>query len=158
MKLAYEAFFLTQWVLFLLRRILSFGYGILQFVSKPGSRYIVPIGIAALLYQARPWLHAYFTGFIAGMRGEPDVVSWAQRTASRAYYGYEVDPWILDTIVFALFVIACGLYVLLSRALTVLLGAFPKMTRPLRPLRRLEPTAQNIRSAVVKIAVPKLPR
>lgn len=158
MKLAYEAFFLTQWALFLLRRILSFGYGILQFVSKPGSRYIVPIGIAVLLYQARPGLHAYFAGFIAGMRGEPDVVSWAQRTATRAYYGYEVEPWILDTIVFALFVIACGLYVLLSRALTVLLGAFPKMTRPLRPLRRLEPTAQNIRSAVVKIAVPKLPR
>jgi hypothetical protein len=156
----YEAFYLTRWVIFLIRLALSYGYGILQFIAKPGSRYLVPGAIAVLGYLNLSWLQGIVAdAFESYENGStPQVVSLVERHVQRAYYGYTTEPWKLDLALIILFLLACFAYVLLSRALTVVLGAFPQVARPLRPLRRLQPTNQKITSAVVQLAVPKLRR
>ena len=64
----------------------------------------------------------------------------------------------LDTILALVFVLAACVYVALSRLLVLLLGAFPPVVRPLRPLRRPTLRLRSIRPVVVRLAVPRLPR
>ena len=52
---------------------------------------------------------------------------------------------------------ACG-YVILSRMLSGVLGTFPPITRPLRPIRRLSAHRRPIRPVVVRQVVPRLRR
>lgn len=158
MRAGYEIFYLGQWVVFLIRWVLSAFYGALQFVAKPGSRYIVPTVIAVVGYFNLAAIEGALIDFINNYNtaGTPELLASAQRSFREAYYGQAVEPWMVHVGLVILFLIACYLYVLLSRALAVVIGAFPKITRPLRPLRRLRATEQKIKSAVVQIAVPKL--
>lgn len=67
-------------------------------------------------------------------------------------------PWMLDALMVALFVLAGSVYEQISYLLSVVLGTFPQPAWPLRPVRPLIVRARRIRSAVVTIAVPPLPR
>ena len=101
---AYLLFYLVQWVIYLIHRLLSILYGLVQFFSKPGSRLIVPIGAAGMLYLlrdlAQPLAEAYARDISPLVTSEP----WL-------FYG-------LEGVVFALAICA---YVILSRALAVVL-------------------------------------
>jgi hypothetical protein len=63
---------------------------------------------------------------------------------------------VIDAIVALEFVLAASVYGALSRVLTLVLGAFPPMVRPLRPLRRLKATGQAVKPVRVSLAVPPL--
>jgi hypothetical protein len=166
----YNTFFLFRWAIFLVRRTAFIVYGLLNFITKPGSRFIVPVVLAISMFMAREPLGRFFvpligppTEFISTVaydtiNGPPGYAELARRKAVRAYYGYDVSEWSLDIGLLLIFLVSIVAYNWLSFLLSVVLGAFPKVTRPLRPLRRLEPTARNIRSATVQIAVPKLRR
>jgi len=41
-NVAYEVFFLCQWLIYLLRLVLSFAYGTLQFIAKPARATSCP--------------------------------------------------------------------------------------------------------------------
>jgi hypothetical protein len=159
-RFGYELFYAVRWAVFLIRLTLSFIYGLLQFIAKPGSRFIVPCVIAVVGYLNLTWLQGVvddaITGYNAG--SSFDLVGLMTHHARRAYYGYAAEEWQLDAALIAIFLLACAGYVILSRVLALVLGAFPQITRPLRPLRRLRPTNQKITSAVVLPAVPKLRR
>jgi hypothetical protein len=167
---AYNSFFVTRWVLFLLRRLIFFSYGILQFISKPGSRWIVPVVVAVVMFLAHVTLEKRLIPVIgptadlvsqiayAIIHGEPTIAEKARRATVRAYYGYDINEWSLDAALVVIFLLFVAVYFVLSLVLSVVLGAFPKVTRPLRPLRRLEATKQDVRSAKVQSAVPKLRR
>ena len=60
-------------------------------------------------------------------------------------------------LVVALGVASC-VYAALSRILATVLGTFPPITRPLRPLRRLTVKNRAVKSVAVRVVVPKLPR
>ncbi len=53
MRLAYGLLYLVQWVFYLLRLALSLAYGVLQFISKPGSRPIMILGTGIALFLLR---------------------------------------------------------------------------------------------------------
>ena len=115
--------------------------GVLRFFSKPGSRIIIPVLLIGLTLLLRPGLHDALR-FLAWM--------W------NPYYRPE---WIaLDLVLVGLLTALIYAYVLASRALAVVLGAFPVAKRPLPPLRRLKETKQEIRPAVVRVVVPRLRR
>ena len=160
MNVGYEIFYLTQWVIFLVRLILSWGYGVVQFFGKPGSRIIVPAGIVIAGYLNLGRLQNLTADLLYNYQNRdlPGIVAAAQRQFQEVYYGHAIDPWVLDAVLVFVFVLTTCAYVIASRALSLVLGAFPKVTRPLRPMRRLRATNQKITSAVVTIAVPKLPR
>jgi hypothetical protein len=138
---AYNLFFLLRWLIYLVRRVLSVLYGLLAFVGKPGSRIIVPVVAVALAYLMRPYVHAVLTPY--ALEFDPTE---------------RPDPLLLDGIAVAAIVIGACAYVLLSRAVGLVLGAFPPLTRPLPPLRRIRLKARPVKPVVVSLKVPKLPR
>jgi hypothetical protein len=160
MRLGYEVFYLLQWVIFLVRMVLSITYGILQFISKPGSRYIVPAAVALGGYYRLEWLQEQVVDVIYhyNNRDTPSILVTMQRQVQQAYYGHAIDPRMLDVGLGVLFVLACGTYIVVSRILAVVLSAFPPFTRPLPPVRRIRMKAAPITSAVVQLIVPKLRR
>jgi hypothetical protein len=139
--LAYNLFFALCWVIYLLRRVLSVVYGLLEFISKPGSRIIAPIAAVILAYECRPTLHHFLAPFMLAF----DPM-------------HRPEPLLLDAVAALGLTLAICAYVLLSRALGVVLGVFPPLGHPLPPLRRLRPKARSLRPVIVSISVPKLPR
>lgn len=133
--------FLGRMLAYLLRKVIYRCLGLLRFFSKPGSRVIVPVGLIAFAILARQVWHEAIT-------------TQLQMTDP----GFEPETYVLDVV---LFVIVAGLivvYLLASKLLGVLLGAFPVAMMPLPPMRDLKPTETTISPAVVRIVVPPLPR
>jgi hypothetical protein len=85
------------------------------------------------------------------------------------YYGYHPPPefmaylpdWHLtlaDAVLVFVLIAAAFVYAVASCVLELVLGAFPPMVRPLRPMRALRVRNRKIRPVAVRLAVPKLPR
>ena len=72
--------------------------------------------------------------------------------------GFAAGWLILDGLGLLALVAGWWIYSLLSMALNIVIGAFPMPMRPLSPQRRLKPTKTNIKPAVVRVVVPRLPR
>jgi hypothetical protein len=66
------------------------------------------------------------------------------------------QPTLADAVLLFALVAAAFVYAVASRLLALVLGAFPPVVRPLRPLRRLRASKRAIRPVVVRVAVPKL--
>lgn len=115
--------------------------GFLRFFSKPGSRIIVPVLLIVLAVLARPVLHDFLR------------LVWA---ANNPYT--RLEPLAMDVMLLLPLALLIYAYVLASRALAVVLGAFPVAKRPLPPMRRLKPTKVDIQPAVVRVVVPRLRR
>lgn len=141
MRLAYTLLYLAQWVGYLIRLLLSWAYGVLQFISKPGSRLIVPVITAPILFVTREQLYPQVEAFLR----EIDF----QTTP---------DPLLFDALLAVGFTLAACGYVILSRLLAIVLGTFPPITRPLPPVRRLYVGRRAIRPVVVRQVVPPLRR
>jgi len=131
-----------KWLVFLIRYAFYAAYGCIQFVSKPGTRVLFPVVLLAASFWQRDQIEPFFRGFAQGLLGSDDS-----------------GP------IFA--VVACGIviaiagfaYVLLSKIVAVILGIFPPITRPLRPLKNLraaKPT--SVSPVAVRVVVPPLPR
>lgn len=129
MSAGYEAFFLARIFFYIFRLLLSLVYGVLRFISKPGSRKIMPVLVGGFLFLV--WMV---------VRGQVS------------------DPILAAVMLFAIFLIFTIAYVIVSRVLALVLGTLPVVTKPLAPMRRLRPKQQVISSAVVKIVVPPLTR
>jgi hypothetical protein len=133
--------FASRVVLFVIRLALYYVYGLLRFFSKPGSRILVPLALIVAALLTRPALHI--------------VITYQLRTFDP---GFEPESWLLDTLLALSVLVVIVAYRLGSRILAIMLGAFPPPLRPLPPMRRLEPTDTKITPAVVRVAVPPLPR
>jgi hypothetical protein len=161
MSAIYNGFFAARSGFYFVRVALWLGYSVLQFISKPGSRYIVPLVLAVLTFLSRSELHEVLGPFLHalwyGTRHDP--VSWVTDHATQLYRGdYGIDPWIVDLVLVGSFLLFCVLYGLLSRMLHVILSTFPAIGRPLPPLRRLQATRAAFSVAKVRVVVPPLPR
>jgi hypothetical protein len=141
MTLAHGLLYLVQWVFYLIRLVFSLAYGVLQFISKPGSRPIVILGTGTVLFLLREQAHP--------------LAYEVLRSADPQLPG---DPWVLDSMLGIAFLLAACGYVVLSRMLSVVLGTFPPIIRPLRPVRRLSARRRPIRPVVVRQVVPRLRR
>ncbi len=141
MRVLYELSYLFRWMLFFSFLLLFMLYRLLQFISKPGSRAIVPTGMVAAAYVYRPELHAWLYPLIE-----------AQGPS------FPIEDWLLDALLVIGLTIAACAYIVLSHLLALLLGAFPTVTQPLPPQRRLRVKSSTITPAVVRIVVPRLPR
>lgn len=133
--------FLGRFAFFLFRLLIYRNLGLLHFFSKPGSRLIIPALLVAAAIFARTLWHELITGQL--------------RLADP---GLEPEIGVLDVVLVVVVVVASVAYVILSKLLAIILGAFPVPVRPLAPLRKLEPTKTEITPAVVRISVPRLPR
>lgn len=132
---------LIRWLWYAFRLIVYAVQGVLRFISKPGSRIIVPVAIIAFAFLARQTMHQAISG-----------------QAQRIDAGYQPESGLLDAATVITVVVAIIAYVLASRILAVTLGAFPVAMRPLPPQRKLKPTKTAITSAPVRVVVPPLPR
>ena len=141
MRLAYALLYLVQWVFFVIWWVLSVAYSVVQFVSKPGSRLIVPTVTAVALFYRHEALYPLVQDFLSAID-----------------FQVAPEPWLLDSVLGIGFVLAACGYVLLSHVLAVVLGTFPPITRPLAPMRRLRVTRRPIRPVVVRQVVPRLRR
>lgn len=141
MRLAYTLLYLAQWVVYCIRLVLSFAYGVLQFISKPGSRLIVPVVTAPILFVTREALYPRVEDFLRGIEFQTTP-----------------DPLLFDALLGIGFTLAACLYVVLSRVLAIVLGTFPPIIRPLQPVRRLYVGRRAIRPVVVRQVVPPLRR
>jgi len=72
--------------------------------------------------------------------------------------GPAFDPLFLDALLVVAWLLLTAAYYLASKLLALILGAFPPITRPLPPVRRLKPKETTITPAVVRVVVPPLPR
>jgi hypothetical protein len=141
MSVIYTLFYLVRWLIFLIRWVLALAYGLVTFFSKPGSRFILPVLAAAVTYAFLPMLHAKL---------HPVLLPYN--------IGDPLESWVADGILALGLVVATAAYVIASRILAVVLGAFPPIIRPLPPMRRLRVKARVIVPAVVRLVVPPLPR
>jgi len=204
----------AKWVVYVARLALYAAYGCLQFLSKPGSRLIVPVLALAAAYAywspldaviERTVLHADWrhmpepatlytvaalgpllaicvcvtlfpvvaNGLLLFMARLAVLVALlvagaylyrAELAAALVQYAPELE-WqlkplqatVADAIAVLALLLATCVYVTLSRLLVLLLGAFPPVVRPLRPLRALRVRNRRIRPVVVRMAVPRLP-
>lgn len=133
---------------FRIRRTLTAFAGLLRFTLRLAALLIVG-GLAAAFYYDVPVnsdmagrLVAYLNFDIAGYVPEFD---WRHMQEPA-----RIAVWALGL------VLATCVYLALSRLLTLLLGAFPPVARPLRPLRRLRSKSRCVRPVAVRIAVPRL--
>ena len=130
-----------RYAFYLLRLILYTAYGVVRFFAKPGSHVIVPAAAFAIGVLQRPQLHESLTHWYA--RYQPAGAH---------------DPLFFDVLLGIAWLLLTVAYYLASRLLALILGAFPPITRPLPPLRRLKPKETTIIPAVVRVVVPPLPR
>ena len=126
---------------YVFRLALYTALGVVRFIGKPGSRVVVPGVLIALAFLLRPDVHA----------------TLAQQARSFDA-GYQPESGLLDVAAIIAVLAAILTYVLASRILAVTLGAFPMPMRPLPPQRRLKATKTEIKPAVVRLAVPPLPK
>ena len=112
-----------------------------MFISKPGTRWLVSLSAIGLA----GWQNEAVIGFVS----QPYVLDF-------------LDDWIPlspeEVELFAIITMAALIltFVILSIAIRVVLGAFPPMRRPLRPLRLLRVKEEIQQPASVSIAVPTL--
>lgn len=133
--------FALRYLFYLLALTLYATYGVVRFFTKPGSRVIVPTGAAVAAVLWRPDLHAELEDALATYSTGPAF-----------------DPLFLDVLLGMGWLLLTVAYYLASKLLALILGAFPPVTRPLPPLRRLKPKETTITPAVVRVVVPPLPR
>jgi hypothetical protein len=88
-------------------------------------------------------------GWLAGYRLPGDFMA-----TYAPWMGWQ--PTLADAVLLFALVAAAFVYAVASRLLALVLGAFPPVVRPLRPLRRLRASKRAIRPVVVRVAVPKL--
>lgn len=131
----------ARWILYFIRFILYLLTGLLRFISKPGSRLIVPIALVVGTFLARPYFHTLL---------DAEVQLFDPQ--------YRPESFILEALLAVALLAIIPLYVLLSRGINAVLGAFPVTMRPLPPMRKLKPTKTEITSAKVRIVVPRLPK
>ena len=141
MRLAYTLLYLAQWVVYLIRLLFAWAYSLLQFVSKPGSRLIVPVVAAPILFVMREELYPQVDAFLRAIDFQTTP-----------------DALLFDALLAIGFTLAACGYVILSRLLAIVLGTFPPITRPLPPVRRLSVGQRAIRPVVVRQVVPRLRR
>lgn len=133
--------FALRYLFYLLALTLYATYGVVRFFTKPGSRVIVPTGAAIAAVLWRPRLHVALEDALATYSTGPAF-----------------DPLFLDALLVVAWLLLTVAYYLASKLLALILGAFPPVTRPLPPLRRLKPKETTITPAVVRVVVPPLPR
>ena len=125
-----------RWFGYVLHALAYALYSAVQFISKPGTRFVVPILFMAFsVFYIRPALHDHFH--------VPLDFS-------------NVFSVVFDAVTFIVLFILCWGYVYLSRSFGLVLGIFPPIARPLRPLGSLQATTDDVRSVVVRLAVPPL--
>lgn len=134
--------FALRYLFYLVCLSLHAAYGVVRFFTKPGSRVIVPIGVAAVALLQRPQLHMA-------------AADWYARTVQP---DAPLEPLLLDVLLGLGWLLLTVAYYLASQLLALILGAFPPVTRPLPPMRRLKPKETVIVPAVVRVVVPPLPR
>lgn len=134
--------YIIQLIIYGIILTLYFVYSFLQFLSKPGTRFLFPCAIICLIIWQRDLVHAIFKGAANGLFGR-----------------HEVNTYIAWGLLIVVLFLVGWSYVFLSRALALVLGIFPPISRPLMPVRKLEaPRAATTRPAPVHVAVPPLPR
>lgn len=133
--------FALRYLFYQVRLTFYAAYGGVRFFAKPGSRVLVPAGAAVAAVLWRPELHAALDEALAAHSPGPAF-----------------DTLFLDALLGVAWLLLTVAYYLASRLLAVILGAFPPLTRPLPPLRRLKPKETVIRPAVVRVVVPPLRR
>jgi hypothetical protein len=67
------------------------------------------------------------------------------------------QPTLADAVLISVLIAATFVYAVASKLLTLLLGAFPVVTRPLRPLRPLKAPSSVRKPARLRVVVPSLP-
>lgn len=141
MRLVYALLYPVQWLFYLIRLVLSVVYGLLVFISKPGSPPIVLSVAAVVLFLLREGLYPQAQGLLRAID-----------------YRSVPEPWLLDGLLGIAFIPAACAYVILSRMLAVVLGTFPPIIRPLPPMRRLNVSRRSMKPVVVRLVVPRLRR
>ena len=127
----------VRWALYVVHSLVYWLYNSVQFISKPGTRFVVPVIVmVASAFYLRPAIHQHF--------GLP--LSFDNLFAV-----------LVDAVTFVVLVVICWVYVYLSRSIGLVLGIFPPIARPLQPLGRLRATSDTVRPVVVRLAVPPLP-
>lgn len=127
---------IVRWFGYVLHALAYALYSAVQFISKPGTRFVVPILFMAFsAFYIRPVLHDHFHVPLD--------------------FG-NVFSVVFDAVTFIVLFILCWGYVYLSRSIGLLLGIFPPVARPLRPLGSLQATTDDVRPVVVRLAVPPL--
>lgn len=133
--------FAFRYLFYQVRLTIYAAYGVVRFFGKPGSRVLVPAASAVAAVLWRPELHAALDEALAARSPGPSF-----------------DSLLLDALLGIGWLLLTGAYYLASQLIAVILGAFPPLTRPLPPLRRLKPKETVIRPAVVRVVVPPLTR
>lgn len=126
--------YLIGWAVYLTRLMLWAVYGLLAFFSKPGTRRLMPFALFALCVLGFDKVAAFVVGFSA---------TWD-------------DSTFLSGSVLAIFAfgVACWLYLLASRFLSMLLSVFPPIRRPLPPIAPLATPKRLDQPVPARIAVP----
>lgn len=127
-----------KWAIYIVRVLLSWVYEICQITSKPGMRRLFPFILAGALVLA--W------GYIHDLAGIPaDFSSGAS--------------WALDVGLFLAIWPLSWLFSLLSRAIALVIGVFPPVTKPLKPLGKLtSASSMSGPSSSTRSAVPPFKR
>lgn len=133
-RLAY-LMYAAQWVIWAVNFFLWGIYSALAFVSKPGSRILVPLALGGVAYLVRGWLGEWALGFGSGLDDDTG--------ASGA---------VALLILAALFI---GGYYLLSRFLSLVLSVFPPVRRPIRPVLPIVAAKRLDKAVPVRIVVRK---
>lgn len=136
--------FLVRVLWFFVRLALYQFQGVLRFIGKPGSRAIVPALMVGAALLGRALWH--------------DAITAQLRLADP---GYQPEPQVLDVVLFVSVAALSLAYVIVSKVFAFILGAVPMTMRPLWPQRGLrvpKEKAKGISAAVVRLAVPPLPR
>lgn len=133
--------FALRYFFYLVRLAIYAVYGVVRFFTKPGSRVLVPTGAITAAVLWRPELHAELDNWIFTYSPGPPI-----------------EPLFLDALLGMGWLLLTVTYYLASRLLALILGAFPPLSRPLPPMRRLKPKETVIAPAVVRVVVPPLPR
>jgi hypothetical protein len=216
MSVTTSALYGGRWGVFGVRYALYAAYNLLAFITKLGSRIVVPAMAAVAAYVWRLPLDADIRRYVLDVnwRQMPEPVTMEaagaaclalmvcvcvvvvprlpqEGTAASAllrfflrlalllaaisgmawYAGYRPPanfmnvyaPWmdwqptLADGVLIFALVAASFVYSSASRLLGLVLGAFPVMTKPLRPLRRLRPTSSVRKPARLRVVVPSLP-
>ena len=133
--------FATRYLFYLFVLALYFFYSVLRFITKPGSRLLVPLALAAFAFLGS----AAWQGVITSLCQLFDP-------------GLEIDSDVLDILLGIAWLIVSLAYVIASRMLALIFGAFPVALRPMPPTPTLKAPMTKIEPAIARIIVPPLPK